>query len=69
MPGVDFFPPIFPDDAVELFGSDDGCSQRIYSSTGIPFGASTHQYVHVRVENNNIYTHILTQAHILRSYL
>ncbi|XP_064385849.1 mucin-like protein [Halichondria panicea] len=45
--GVDFFPPIFPDDAVELFDSDDGCSQRIYSSTGIPFGASAHQYVHV----------------------
>ena len=47
MEGVDFFPPIFPDDAVELFDSDDGCSQRIYSSTGIPFGAETYQYVHV----------------------
>ncbi len=45
--GVDFIPPIFPDDAVELFGSDDGCSQRIYSSTGIPFGAETQPYVHV----------------------
>ncbi|XP_064385332.1 uncharacterized protein LOC135334155 isoform X5 [Halichondria panicea] len=45
--GVDFIPPIFPEDAVELFDSDDGCSQRIYSSTGIPFGAATHQYVHV----------------------
>ena len=48
--GVDFFPPIFPDDAVELFDSDDGCSQRIYSSTGIPFGASAHQYVHVSLK-------------------
>ena len=45
--GVDFIPLIFPDDAVELFGSDDGCSQRIYSSTGIPFGAATLRYVHV----------------------
>ena len=45
--GVDFIAPIFPDDAVELFDSDDGCSQRIYSSTGIPFGALAHQYVHV----------------------
>ncbi len=44
---LDFILPVFSDDAVELFGSDDGCSQRIYSSTGIPFGAETQQYVHV----------------------
>ncbi len=41
------FLPILSGDAMELFDSDDGCSQRIYSSTGIPFGSETYQYVHV----------------------
>ncbi len=45
--GVDFIPPFFPEDGGPLFKTDDGCSQRIYSSTGIPFGVETQQYVHV----------------------
>ncbi len=52
IPGIDFIVSLFPADAIELSGSDDLCTQRIYTNLiEIPFGSESQSYIHVSIDH------------------